>query len=120
MLIIRIEGSLSTLNEHDNANRNNRFGGAALKKKNTAAVANQFPNPSHRIDYPVKIGFIWYYSGKFDFDNIRFACKYVLDGLVKAGILLNDNQTWVKGFTGDEFIKVKKGEECVDVLIEKV
>lgn len=116
--IIKIKGDLAKLNEHDNANRTNRFGGAALKKKMTELVAEQvrYQIP---IDYPIRIGFTWRYSSRHDFDNIRFACKYVLDGLVHAGILPNDNQKWVKGFTGDEFIKVEKGDESVSVLIER-
>lgn len=71
------------------------------------------------ITQPVKIGFHWFYSSKHDFDNIRFAAKYVLDGMVHAGVLPNDNQTWVRGFLGDEFYKVPKGQEKVIVEIHE-
>lgn len=116
--IIKINGDLAKLNEHDSANRTNKFGGASLKKKMTELVADQLQYQAI-ITYPVKIGFVWYYSSRHDFDNIRFACKYVLDGLVHAGILPNDNQSWVKEFTGDKFVKVEKGNEGVYILIEK-
>lgn len=115
---IHIQADLAKLNEHDGANRSNKFGGAQLKKDMTDLVQLLVRNEKP-IDYPVRIGFIWYYSSKHDFDNIRFACKYVLDGLVKAGVLPNDNQKWVKGFDGDDFIKVKKGNEGVDALIAR-
>lgn len=117
---IEILGDLAKLNEHDNANRTNRFGGAALKKKMTDLVAQQAALKGRVIDEPVLIGFHWYFSSRHDFDNIRFAAKYVLDGLVKAGILPNDNQTWVKGFSGDLFYKVDKGNEKVIVEIEGI
>lgn len=113
-----IQGQLADLNKHDQANRNNRFGGAALKKEQTDLVAWQLKGKP-KIKSPCTLEFVWYFSGKFDFDNIRFACKYVLDGMVKAGILPNDNQKWVLGFTGDTFIKVPKGQEKVEVFVEE-
>lgn len=116
---IQILGELAKLNEHDNANRTNRFGGAALKKRNTGLVAIQCKG-AKPVGGPVIIGFHWFYSSKHDFDNIRFAAKYVLDGLVKAGVLPNDNQTWVQGFSGDLFYKVPKGQEKVIVEIEEL
>lgn len=116
---IQILGDLAKLNEHDGANRTNKFGGAALKKRMTDLVAKQC-SAQKTVSGPVKIGFHWYFSSKHDFDNIRFACKYVLDGLVHAGVLPNDNQKWVQGFLGDEFYKVPKGQEKVIVEIEDV
>lgn len=117
MIIIDIPGDLVKLNEHDNVNRNNKFAGAALKKKMTQQVADALVDEDFKITVPVYIGFKWYFSSKHDFDNIRFAAKYVLDGMIKAGVLPNDNQNWVLGFTGDEFIKVEKGHESVSVLV---
>ena len=81
-----------------------------------ASVMNLNMKP---IDYPVEIGFTWYYSGRHDFDNIRFAAKYIEDGIVKAGLLPNDNQQWVRGFLYDKFVKVEKGKDAVEVEIQK-
>lgn len=111
-----VKGQLADLNKHDGANRNSRFGGASLKKEQTDLVAWQLKGKP-KITRPCTIGFVWYYSGKFDFDNIRFACKYVLDGMVKAGVLPNDNQKWVLGFEGDYFIRCDKGSEKVIVEV---
>jgi len=113
-----ILGELAKLNEHDAANRANKFGGAALKNRMTELVRLQLL-AGPRITKPCYIGFRWFYSGKHDFDNIRFATKYVLDGMVKAGVLVNDSQKYVLGFTGDEFIKVPKGEEGVVVIVKE-
>lgn len=115
--IIKIRGDLAKLNEHDSANRANKFGGAALKNRMTTLVAEQVVHEIP-IDYPIELGFTWHYSSRHDFDNIRFAAKYVLDGLVKASILPNDNQAWVKGFLYDKFEKVEKGNEGVTIFIK--
>lgn len=114
-----IKGQLAFLNEHDKANRANKYGGAALKENMTNMVAWQLKN-----DPPIKqscrIKFIWYISSNHDPDNIRFAAKYVLDGMIKAHVLANDNQAWVHGFDGDDFIHVKKGEEKVILEVRYV
>jgi hypothetical protein len=112
-----INGSLAKLNEHDNANRVNRFAGAKLKETMTNLVAYQLMGKP-AITAPCWVTFYWKHSGKHDPDNIRFACKYVLDGMIKARVLENDNQKWILGFRGDYFEKVPKGEEGVVVVIE--
>ena len=33
-----------------------------------------------------------------DPDNVRVAIKYILDGLVQAGVLEDDSQRWIVGF----------------------
>jgi Holliday junction resolvase RusA-like endonuclease len=115
-----IRENLAKLNEHDNANRRNRFAGAKLKETMTGLVQASIMNLNEKpIDYPVLVGFIWYYSGRHDFDNVRFSCKYILDGMVKAGMLPNDNQAWVKGFLYDKFVKVEKGEDAVMVVTQQ-
>jgi len=48
---------------------------------------------------PVEIDFVWYNNGRKDPDNIRIASKMIIDGLVKASILPEDNQKIIKGFT---------------------
>lgn len=112
-----IKGSLAKLNEHDGANRANRFAGAKLKETMTSLVAYQVKGKPPILE-PCYITFRWRYSSKHDFDNIRFGCKYVLDGMVKAGVLPNDNQKWVLGFRGDFFEKVPVGDEGVTVVVE--
>ena len=111
---VTIQGQLATLNDHDSANRSNKFMGAQLKAEMTSQVAMQVSRMKP-ITEPVFITFHWFVSGKHDYDNVRFSAKYILDGLVKAGKLPNDNPTWVLGFDGDYFVKVPKGQEKVVV-----
>jgi Holliday junction resolvase RusA-like endonuclease len=67
---------------------------------------------------PVKIDFVWYNNGRKDPDNIRIASKMIIDGLVKASILPEDNQKIIKGFT-DTFFK-DKDDPRVEVTIRSI
>ena len=109
-----IKGDLAKLNEHDGANRTNKFVGAKLKQEMTDLVAWQLKGKP-KITNPCELEFTWYFSGKHDFDNHRFSVKYLQDGMVKAGVLKDDSQKYVIGYQGDHFIKVKKGNEKVVV-----
>ena len=74
MISYKINGNLAKLNEHDNANRVNRFAGAALKKKMNELVSSQVEGKPI-VERPCRIKFTWYYSGRHDFDNIRIWSK---------------------------------------------
>lgn len=114
---LTINGSLAKLNDHDSANRANKFGGAALKKKMTDMVTLQCSRLKP-IEGESIITFYWFVSGKHDYDNVRFGAKYILDGMVKSGKLPNDSPKYIVGFGGDYFTKVEKGEEKVIVEID--
>lgn len=113
-----ILGVLPTLNEHDKANRTNRFVGAKMKQEATDLVALQLMG-KQKITKPCYISFHWFVSSRADFDNIAFGKKYILDGMVKAGVLADDNQKHVLGFRGDYFSKVSKGQEKIQIFVEK-
>lgn len=116
-MLYTINGTLATLNDHDKANRYNRFAGAKLKKEMTELVAWQVKGKP-KITKPCVLSFSWYISSKCDYDNICFARKYLLDGMVKAGILKDDSPKYVLGFGGDSFIKVEKGKEKIIVDVD--
>lgn len=67
--------------------------------------------------YPCRITFVWHLKNKRkDLDNVAFAKKFILDGLVKAGTLKNDNLNNVIEFRDKvEFDK----KEYVEVIIEE-
>lgn len=115
---LTIHGQLPSLNEANNAARTHWTKAARMKKEATELVALQCTRMP-KITKPVMLTFHWFYSSKHDFDNIRSACKFVLDGMVQAGKLPDDNQKWVVGFNGDYFIKVPKGQEKVVIDIEE-
>lgn len=58
-----------------------------------------FINKLPTFEKPIKITFTWVEENKKrDLDNICFAKKFILDALVKAGKIKNDNYKYVKGF----------------------
>jgi len=51
------------------------------------------------VQQPVVVEFDWYSKNRRrDPDNLRIGSKFVLDGLVKAGVLPDDSQRWIVGF----------------------
>lgn len=94
-----IEGSMPSLNEYVRAERSNRLWAAAIKRRETtrardAAVAARVP----AFHGPVTVRFLWVEeSRRRDLDNVAFAKKFVLDGLVEAGVLPGDGQRHVVG-----------------------
>ena len=113
-----IYGRLATLNEHDKANRSNKFVGAKLKKEMTQLVAMQCGKMKPIVGECI-ITCHWFYSSRHDLDNLRFGVKYLLDGMVSSGKLPDDNQKYIVGFGGDYFTKVAKGKERVLVEISE-
>lgn len=67
---------------------------------------NQLPQYKNSI----KIHFLWIEENKKrDLDNVCFAKKFILDSLVKAGKLKDDNRNCVVGFTDNfEYGKTSK------------
>lgn len=112
-----IKQRLPSLNEYTKACRTNKFAGAKMKKKIEydiwMYILEQIRNI--KIEKPVKIHFTWIEeNGKRDLDNICFAKKFILDALVKAGILTNDNRQFVSGFT-DTFEYEDKSKVIVEL-----
>src|SRR5574337_1510710 len=94
-----IEGQLPTLNEYINAERTNRFIAAKIKKEATEMVAWQ-AKKLPKIEAPADYTFTWYVANKRkDPDNVAFATKFILDGLMAAGKLDNDSMKWVRSLT---------------------
>ena len=97
-----IEGELTALNEFINAERRNRYIAAKIKKDETGYcqdVAEKSELKLQETDFPCALIITWYVKNKRkDADNIAFAKKFILDGLVEAGVLPNDNRKYVQGF----------------------
>ena len=103
--MITIHGEMMDMNTFQNKTRTNKFIGAKIKKEETERVYWECKQQkvSPVTEYPVHISFIWYVkNNKKDPDNISFAKKFCLDGLVEAGVLQGDGRKFINGFT-DEF-----------------
>jgi len=92
---------LPGLNDYTKANRTNYHVGASMKKNTGNLVAQSISRdlPNVKIKRPVIVRFHWVEPNKRrDLDNISFAKKFILDGMVQAGLIPDDNQKYVKGF----------------------
>lgn len=98
-VICEIPVKLPSLNDYIRACRSNKFAGSVMKKK----VENEigiFIARLPRFENPVEIGFLWIEENRRrDLDNIAFAKKFVLDSLVKAGKLKDDDRRHVVAFS---------------------
>lgn len=105
---IIIRCNFTYLNEYIKVERGNRYVAAKEKRRQTAEVKYQCMkfNP---INSKVDIRFEWHVKGKHDSDNIAFAKKFVLDGLVDAGVLPNDGPKYVGNFEDVICRDVSKG-----------
>lgn len=102
-----LPGRLPGLNEYIAAINSSRYVGNNMKKEHTEAVAWQ-AKKLRQVEKPVFIQFTWKEPNRLrDPDNIVFAKKLILDGLVSAKILPNDNQKWIIGFQDHIFIDEK-------------
>lgn len=115
--IFEIKQRLPSLNDYTKACRGNRYSGANMKKKTEYDIwiyIMQQLKGVH-IKRPVFITFTWIEeNGKRDLDNICFAKKFILDALVKAEVLEDDNKSHVSGFT-DKFEYANNSKVIVEL-----
>jgi Holliday junction resolvase RusA-like endonuclease len=107
--VVIIPGEICDLNRYINAERTNKFMAAKIKKNETDRLTWYFKGKV-KAKGKVFIQFIWTTKdNKKDPDNISFAKKFVLDAMVKAGVLENDGRKQIIGF-GDSFITGKEAK----------
>jgi len=110
------------LNEYIREERAHRMKASKIKKELTEAVAwlARAEHLTPVTEYPVRIRFTWRVKDtRTDPDNVRFAAKYVLDGLVSAGVLRDDGMSEIECFE-DYFVVVDIPHIGVAVEIENV
>jgi Holliday junction resolvase RusA-like endonuclease len=103
---IYIPFQFTTLNDYINAERTNKFKASTIKRKETEIARLHFIGK--KFQTPLELKFKWFVAtlGR-DLDNLGFCCKYILDGMVKAKCIQNDNLNHVVKIT-HEFEKSKK------------
>lgn len=123
MLKLTIEQELTDLNNYIKADKNNRYGGGKVKKKQTEIVAKVFReamkngmeiNPD---DFPLDFDFKWFMKDKRkDKDNIVFAKKFIFDGMIESGIIKNDGWKEIGSFR--DTVIVDKDYPRVEIRIK--
>lgn len=99
-----IKHKLPSLNEYTRACRSNAYKGAKLKAESEEVIGWAIKEAllKKSLQKPkgaVIVKFEWHEkTQKRDADNIAFAKKFILDALVKMGVLPDDSRKYVKGF----------------------
>ena len=98
---LTIPGRMPGLNDYVRAERANRYAASKMKKQQTeragiAAAEQGMPSFEGRVE----IAFTWVEADRRrDMDNVAFAKKFILDGLVRAGVIRDDTPRYVAGFS---------------------
>lgn len=112
-----IDMKLPSLNDYIRVCRSNPFQASKFKKdleQQIGVYVSRLP----KFTKPIKIHFHWVEGTKRrDFDNVSAGKKFILDAMVKAGKLQDDNRRFVTAFT-DTFSYDK--ETKVILTIEEV
>lgn len=127
MLVIK--GELTDLNEYVRIERGNKFAGAKVKREETNRIWAECIQ--QKIELQKKgcfIVFQWYSKDRRkDKDNVAFAKKFILDGLVLARIIKSDGWDFVSGFLDifyidekDPRVEVYFGEEPNRIEIKRM
>lgn len=118
-ITFEIPGEMTDLNTHLKKTNTHWAGGQSIKNHETQKVkliASQYRSEAEDLELPVDVHFHWVCSSRRkDKDNIRFAAKYILDGLEAAGIIPNDGWKEI-GKLSDTFER-DKDDPRVEVTI---
>lgn len=119
---IILNTNFPTLNEYIKLERSSKFAAANLKKVTTNKISYlaKLPGCKLKENTCYNVYFTWHKpNNRVDHDNIAFAKKFILDGLVKGGVLENDSPKFINNFT-DTFVLDKKRNyiSCIVEFIE--
>lgn len=107
--------NFENLNEMIRLSRGNRYGANNQKKQEMMYVKLATMKVPRVTEYPIKATFIWHVKDKNrDIDNM--VAKNILDGLVKAKILKNDNLNCINEIT---YKAVIDNEQKVEIILTK-
>jgi Holliday junction resolvase RusA-like endonuclease len=117
---IIIQGELTDLNTYIKALNSHRFAGNALKQEETDRVYYEAIKQRREpiLSFPVHVSYVWYcQNARKDTDNVSFAKKFILDGIVKAGVLPDDSRKYVA--SDDNKYLIDKDNPRVEVYIKE-
>lgn len=112
-----IDYDFDNWNEYIRKERSNKYWASTIKKKELDIVRYSTIGLKYNGNYPIKITFEKYFKDKRqDLDNIRV--KGILDGLVKCGIIKNDNLNCIQEIA---FKPIFNDEKVgIDIIIEEM
>lgn len=105
---------LPSCNTYINECRRNRYAAAKMKADVEEEIM-YYLRDLPRFEKPVRIGFLWVENNKRrDLDGICFGKKFILDAMVKAGVISDDNRKVVTAFT-DTFEYGKEAKVILEI-----
>lgn len=115
--IIEIPTRLIGMNEYSNACRANAIKAAKMKKETEEVIMWAIKaSKAKPMTAPVRVHIIWVEPNmRRDKDNISTGKKFVLDALVKAGILGNDNWKWIEHLSDDWMVNKNNPRVIVEL-----
>lgn len=114
---IEIPFRLPSLNEYIKASKviKGKWNAGNQMKQDVQDDIMYFINKLPKYEKPIEIHFHWIEENKKrDLDNICYAKKFILDAMVKAGKLKNDNRKYVTGFK-DTFEYAKESKVIIEI-----
>lgn len=114
-----IPGRLPGLNEYTNACRKNSRAGARMKKAaEHQVIAGILSCTSATVPGRVSVSITWYEKDRRrDLDNVAFAKKFILDAMVRTGVIGGDDQKHVVQLA-DEFA-VDRANPRIEVIVAR-
>lgn len=114
---IFIQYNFTSLNEYIKVERTNRYMAANIKRRDTQVAKMIFSNKKY--SGALKLKFKWYLKDKRkDLDNVAFATKFILDGMVKAGAITSDGLKHIKELSHS--YTIDKDNIGVEITIENI
>lgn len=111
---VTIPMKLPSLNEYINVCRTNPYK-ASKYKKDIERDISVFLSRLPKFDKPISIHFHWVEENKKrDLDNIAFSKKFILDAMVKCGVLTDDSRRYITAFT-DTFEYGKEAKVILEI-----
>ena len=112
-----VKGRMAGLNEYTDACKAHWSLGAKMKRneqeKAMWAIKAARLKPFER---PVSVRILWVEKDMArDEDNVAFAAKFVMDALVKTGVLPDDGRKWVRSIASE--ICVDRDDPRIDVIV---
>lgn len=111
-----IDHSFTDLNAYIDQCRANKYAANQSKQYDTFMACMACRDLPALENFPVYITCIWHVPNKKkDPDNIVFAKKFILDGMVGAGLLPDDSMKYIAGFKDI----IEHGGNYVEVFVEE-
>lgn len=119
---LTIEGRLESLNSYINECRRNVYTANNTKRRDERIVAAFIRRDLKgiHITKPVWLTYHFYEKDcRRDWDNVTgYAHKIIQDALVDSGVLIDDSQKFVKGYT--DYFETDKKNPRIEVEIEEI